>query len=328
MSDAVEDVEDEMSDDVGDGVSHDVGDRGDGEACEMCVLGMAIVSSTVVDGKVKRAYRNQVCSMWCLEGRTVDKAVAEVEGGLEVYVLVRDALGAVATSGGVTVNVSQVVVEGAELTEYMDDKMALGEASMANGDTDKALLLVDGMSKIMNVAAERRRRRRRRRVLLQEVTEEEGEAEDAEVLAKAQEQRQAMLDILGSAQLALAASDSSLQRMATSASEVVTEPEETGGPQQWSRADGRLTWMGFRVCPQPLALPLDQWTNGAGVASRKGGWNKCRWKVLWAVGISTPSEDDVEDRVSDDMEDGMHDDMEDGVSDDVGDGVSNDVGDG
>ncbi|KAK3255035.1 hypothetical protein CYMTET_35770 [Cymbomonas tetramitiformis] len=36
------------------------GYRGDGEACEKCILEMGIVSSTVVSGKVKSSFRNQV----------------------------------------------------------------------------------------------------------------------------------------------------------------------------------------------------------------------------------------------------------------------------
>eukprot|EP00854_Cymbomonas_tetramitiformis_P013037 gene13037-15401_t len=151
-------------------------------------------------------------------------------GSVQVYVLVRDALGAETTSAGVNVIVSAVAVEDSNVTAYVDNMMDMSGTLMANGNTDQALLLVDGMAKTMNDVAERRRRRRR--VLLQEVTEEQAEAEDAEGLVKAQEQRQAMLDVLGSAQTAVVASDSSLQRLASSASKVVTEPEETGGPQQ------------------------------------------------------------------------------------------------
>ncbi|KAK3264072.1 hypothetical protein CYMTET_27160 [Cymbomonas tetramitiformis] len=166
------------------------------------------------------------------ETMLAEEGLSAHDGAVLVYVLVRDALGAVATSAGVTVAVNPVIVEGSELTAYVDNMVDLGATSMANGNTDEAMLLVDGMAKTMNVAAERRRRRRRRRVLLQEVTDQEAEAEDAEAVGKAQEQRQGMLDILGSAQHAVAASDSSLQRLASSASNVVTEPEETGGLQQ------------------------------------------------------------------------------------------------
>ncbi|KAK3261628.1 hypothetical protein CYMTET_29471 [Cymbomonas tetramitiformis] len=166
------------------------------------------------------------------ETMLAEEGLSAHDSAVQVFVLVRDALGAVATSAGVTVAVNPVVVEGSELTAYVDNMMAISATSMANGNTDEAMLLVDGMAKTMNSAAEQRRRRRRHRVLLQEVTEEEAETEDAETVGKAQEQREVMLDILGSAQAAVAASDSSLQRLASSVSNVVTEPEETGGPQQ------------------------------------------------------------------------------------------------
>ncbi|KAK3260962.1 hypothetical protein CYMTET_30109 [Cymbomonas tetramitiformis] len=142
---------------------------------------------------------------------------------VQMFVTVRDALGAV-TSASATVEVQPVVVaDEAELTSYVDAQLASSLTLDSNGDVDASLLVVDGIASLLNNAgaSRRRRRRERRRALLHEDAEE-----DAEQIAARSAQREVMMDLISSGKASLVSTDSTLERMSSSTEKVVGNAEE------------------------------------------------------------------------------------------------------
>ncbi|KAK3274589.1 hypothetical protein CYMTET_17234 [Cymbomonas tetramitiformis] len=140
-----------------------------------------------------------------------------------VYVHVRDALGALASSSAsVAVWPAAVAID----AQFVDDQLAVSETAAANGDVDTSVLIVDALAMALNKNAKERRRRRRRGLLQSADAAAEQAPIEAEQAADRTRQRQSMMVVVEGARDNLQATDSSLERLTMSTQKVVDDPEE------------------------------------------------------------------------------------------------------
>eukprot|EP00854_Cymbomonas_tetramitiformis_P001955 gene1955-2638_t len=140
---------------------------------------------------------------------------------VQVFVSVRDALGAVASASAAVVVAPGAELSDTELTSFVDDNLAAGEVAAANGDADTSMLLADGLAAMLNTAANTSRARRR--TLLKDAATA---APETELVAARSAQRESMMDLLSGGKASLVPTDSSLERLASSTQKVVATPEE------------------------------------------------------------------------------------------------------
>ncbi|KAK3287956.1 hypothetical protein CYMTET_4564 [Cymbomonas tetramitiformis] len=167
---------------------------------------------------------------------------------VQVFVSVRDALGAVASASAAVVVAPGAELSDTELTSFVDDNLAAGEVAAANGDADTSMLLADGLAAMLNTAANTSRARRR--TLLKDAATA---APETELVAARSAQRESMMDLLSGGKASLVPTDSSLERLASSTQKVVATPEELAPALQV-----RLRGLALR---RPLPLPPPEANN-------------------------------------------------------------------